>query len=255
MTALRPATAPVEVHDAAENYGIDADRVLAVDGLIDWVRRRFSGRYAVDEFGGDPHLIDLVSRLGAPIRVDVTNAEHLPRSGPALLIANRGLGIIEPMVLGFAVRRAARRRLRVIGAPEVPVLGPAMCKLGAVGYRPDDVAALLRAGHLAAAPLAPTWLRNGDPWAASAPDVTPSPIVSKRAGAPPRELLAATLGFPVIPVAVLPGGPFGLPIRAWRVIVGPALLPPEGTAPDDLLAAAELAEEVRRAVSALLEQQ
>ena len=124
MTALRPATAPVEVRDKAENYGIDADRVLAVDGLVDWVRRRISGRYAVDEFGGDPHLIDLVSRLGAPIRVDVTNAEHLPRSGPALLIANRGLGLVEPLVLGFAVRRAARRRLRVIGAPEVPVLGP-----------------------------------------------------------------------------------------------------------------------------------
>jgi hypothetical protein len=98
-------------------------------------------------------------------------------------------------------------------------------------------------------------LRNGDPWAVTAPDVTPSPNLNKRAGEPPRELLAATLGFPVIPVAILPGGPFGLPIRAWRVIVGPALLPPEGTAPDDLLAAAELAEEVRRAVSALLEQQ
>ena len=42
------------------------------------------------------------------------------------------------------------------------------------------------------------------------------------------------------------------PILGWRVTVGEPLLPPEGTDPDDLLAAAELAEEVRRAVGALL---
>lgn len=218
----------------APNYGIDADRVLAVDSPLAAIRRRFAGRYAVDEFGGDPHLMDLFAPLMWPIRVHVEHGVLLPRSGPALLVANRGLGVLEPMVIGEAVKQASGRRIRVIGAPEVPVLGPAIRKLGAIGYRPDDVAAMLRAGHLAAAPLGPTWFRQGE------------------AGQPPRELLVATLGFPVIPMGVKPGGPLGLPIRSWRVVVGEPLLPPAGTSDEDQLAAAELAEQVRDAVARLL---
>ena len=219
---------------ALPNYGIDADRVLSTDGLLAAARRRLAGRYAIDQFGGDPHLMDLVARVPAAlIRVEVEGAEHLPRSGPALLVANRGFGLAEPLVLGLAIRRAAGRRLRVVGAPEAPLLGPAARKLGAVGYRPDDIAALLRAGHLAAAPLGMTWLRAG-------------------AGEAPRALVAATLGFPVVPVAIRPGGPFNLAIRPWRVVVGEPLLPPPGTTPDDQLAAAELSEQVRDAVRGLL---
>ena len=217
----------------APNYGIDADRVLALDNPIDALRRRFDGRYAVDEFGGDPHLTDVLTSLATPLRVHVHHGENIPRTGPALLVANRGVGVVEPVVLVLAVRRAAGRRLRVIGAPELPVVGPAFRKVGAIGYRPDDVAALLRAGHLAAAPLSPKWLQAG-------------------VGEPPRELLAATLGFPVIPVAIRPGGPLGLPLRPWRVTVGEPLLPPVGTEADDPLAAAEISEWVRDAVHDLL---
>ena len=166
--------------------------------------------------------------------------ERIPPTGAALLVSNRGLGILEPIVLGLAVRRGAGRRLRVVGAPELPLLGPFMRKLGAIGYRPGDVAAVLRAGHLAGAPLGMTWIRSG-------------------AGEPPRPLVATTLGFPVVPVAIRPGGPLGMPIGVWpappwRVVVGEPLLPPPGTPPDDQLAAAELAEQVREAVAALLEE-
>ena len=42
------------------NYGIDADRVLVVDRPLAAIARRIDGRYAVDEFGGDPHLQDLL---------------------------------------------------------------------------------------------------------------------------------------------------------------------------------------------------
>ncbi len=215
------------------NYGIDADRILATDSPVQALRRRLDGRYAVDEFGGDPHLMDLFLPLTRGVRVRVEHGDRIPTRGPALLVSNRGLGIVEPLVLGTAVREACRRRLRVIGAPEIAVLGPALRKLGAIGYRPDDVAAMLRAGHLAAAPLGPTWVREG-------------------VGEPPRELVVATLGFPVIPVAVRPGGPLGLPLLPWRVTIGEPLGPPDGTEPGDLLAAAELAEEVRAAVGALL---
>ncbi|MBM3670705.1 MAG: 1-acyl-sn-glycerol-3-phosphate acyltransferase [Actinobacteria bacterium] len=219
---------------AAPNYGIDADRVLGLDAPLAALRRRFDGRYAVDELGADAHLMDVLAPLGAPIRVEVEHAENLPKVGPALLVANRSFGLIEPVVLVLAVRRATGRRLRVVGAPNIPVLGTVMNKLGAIGSRVSDVASLLRAGHLAAAPLAPTWLRT-------------------EAGRPPRGLVAATLGFPVIPVAVRAGGPLGLPLRPWRVVVGEPLLPPAGTEADDQLAAAEISEAVRDAVHELVQ--
>jgi hypothetical protein len=196
------------------NYGIDADRYLGRDG--------------------DPHLMDMLTPLVAPVRVQVENAERIPQVGGALLVSNRGLGLLEPLALTRGIRKAVGRRLRVVGAPEVPLLGPTLRMLGAIGYRPDDVAAMLRAGHLAAAPFTPTWFNSG-------------------AGEPPRALVVATLGFPVIPVAVLPGGPFGLPIRPWRVIVGSPLLPPAHTGHGDQLAAAELAEQTRTAVQELME--
>jgi hypothetical protein len=65
-------------------------------------------------------------------------------------------------------------------------------------------------------------------------------------------VIGATLGFPVLPVAVRPSGPVGLPVGGWVVAVGPPCRPPDGTATDDPLAAAELAEDVRRAVAAML---
>lgn len=213
---------------------LDDDRVLALGSPVAFVRRRVGGRYSVDAFGGDAQLMDLAGRLlDIGIRVDVEHGERLPRIGGALVVSNRGLGIIEPAALAVAVRQTVGRRLRVIGAPDVPVIGDVLRKIGALGYRPDDVAALLRAGHLAAAPLAPTWLQTG-------------------AGAPPRELLAAILGFPVVPVAVLPGGPGRLPIRPWRVIIGPVVETGTDAVPGDTLAAAELAERTRAAVNAQL---
>lgn len=215
------------------NYGIDADRVLATDGPLRAIRRRIDGRYAVDELGADPHVMDLLAPLGAPIRVNVERAENLPRVGPALLVANRAFGLLEPFVLVVGVRRAIGRRLRVVGAPDLPIVGPLLHKLGALGSCPEDVAALLRMGHLAAAPLGLTWMRAG-------------------AGEPPRSLIAATVGFPVIPTVVLPGGPFGAPLRPWRIVVGEPMIPPAAVEIGDQLAAAEFSEAVRDAVSALL---
>jgi hypothetical protein len=214
---------------------LDSDRVQAIESPVPFVRRRIGGRFSVDAFGGDAQLMDIAGRLlTIGIRVDVENGERVPRVGGALVVANRGLGVIEPAALAVAVRKEAGRRLRVIGAPDVPVVGDLLRKAGALGYRPDDVAALLRAGHLAAAPLGPTWLRTG-------------------VGAPPRELLAAILGFPVVPVAVLPGGPGRLPVRPWRVVIGPVVETGTYAIPGDRLAAAELAERTRSAVNRLLE--
>lgn len=222
---------------ALPNYGIDADRVLGRESVVTALRRRIDGRYAVDEFGGDPSLMDALAPIPSTlVRIDVEHEERLPRRGPALLVANRGFGLFEPFVLGLAVRRVLHRRLRIVGAPDLPAIGPMARKLGAIGNRPADVAALLRAGHLAGAPLGNTWMRAG-------------------AGEPPRALVAATLGFPVIPIAIRPGGPLNLQLRPWKVLVGEPMLPPPGTEQHDQLAAAELSEQVWTAVRDLLEAQ
>jgi 1-acyl-sn-glycerol-3-phosphate acyltransferase len=197
------------------------------------VRRRFNGRYLVDEFGADPQLQDLVAPLfarGLPVRV--TGAEHLPPEGPALLVTNRGLGVLEPTALSVAVRQECGRRLRVVGTIELPVVSDLLRKLGSVDAYPGDLGALLRAGRLATLPLGVTWRRTGG-------------------GVPPTELLVAALGYPVIPVRVRPGGPLGLPLTPWRVHVGEPLV--VGAIGDrDPLEAAELAEAVREAVAGLV---
>jgi 1-acyl-sn-glycerol-3-phosphate acyltransferase len=220
---------------AIPNYGIDADRLLSSDSLVAAVRRRVDGRYAVDEFGGDPHLQDLLlNPLVGRIRVEVRHGDRLPRLGPALLVANRSLGFAEPFVLTAAVHQRTRRRLRIVGVPDIPLVSTLTHKLGGIGSRAADVAAVLRAGHLTAAPLAPSW------WGVCAREV-------------PRELLAATMGFPVFPVAIRAGGPIGLWLRPWVVSVGEPLSPPAGTSLGDPLVAAELSEAVQHSISELLE--
>lgn len=228
-------TAPHHIdasHEVAVTFGLDDDRVSPPETPLAALVRRLDGRYPRDPFGGDPHLQDLVSPFFALLaRVDVTNGDRIPERGPALLVANRGLGLVEPAALAMAVRKVRGRRLRIVGTPDVPLFGDGLRALGGIAAYPDDVAAVLRAGHLAAVPLGPTWLRPG-------------------AGTPPLELLFAATGFPVVPMAVVPGGPFGLPLRPWRVVVGETI--PAAADPDDPLAAAELAEDAREGVEALL---
>jgi 1-acyl-sn-glycerol-3-phosphate acyltransferase len=215
-------------------YGVDTDRTQSTD-LLTVLRRRFEGRYPVDAFGADPQLQDALAPLvTTTVRVEVVHSERFPEAGPAVLVSNRGLGVVEPAALSVALRQESGRRLRIIGAPDVPILGDLMRKLGAVMSYAGDLAALLRADHVAALPLGPTWLRTGT-------------------GAPTIQLLVAALGYPVIPVAVRPGGPLGLPIRPWRVTVGEPLPVDAVRGSGDPLAAAELAEAAREGVLRLLD--
>jgi hypothetical protein len=98
-------------------YGVDPDRTQNTD-LVTVVRRRFEGRYPVDPFGADPQLQDLLAPfVTTTVRVEVAHPERLPESGPAVLVSNRGLGVVEPAALAVALRQESGRRLRVIGAP------------------------------------------------------------------------------------------------------------------------------------------
>jgi 1-acyl-sn-glycerol-3-phosphate acyltransferase len=220
----------------ADRERLEVDQIGKVVPVASLLRRRFEGRYPIDAFGFDPQIVDAVSPLfTTAIRVEVEGGEHVPTSGPAVLVANRGFGIIEPAVLGIAVRRVAGRRLRIVGAPAVPALGGLARRLGAISASAPDMRACLRAGNLVAVPLAPTWLRRG-------------------AGIPPRPLLQAMTTAPIVPVAVSPGGPFGLAIAPWHVRFGSLVTLPDPYDPGDPLAAARFGEAVRDAVSELLEQ-
>ncbi len=215
-------------------YGLDADRTSDPEGLFDAVRRRLGGRYPIDPFGLDPQLCDASAPIvDTLLRVRVEGAHRVPETGPAVFVMNRGLGVLEPTALALAVRRQVGRRLRVVGTPGVPFLGGLLRRLGSVSGSPDDLGACLRAGHLVAVPLAPTWLRSG-------------------AGTPPLRLVQAMMGWTVLPVAVIPGGPFGTAIAPWRILVGEHIALDSSYAAGDPLGAAELAEEARAAVDALM---
>ena len=199
---------------------------------VDLLSRRLRGDYEIDEWGADPALVDLVSPLAAPfMRVNVECAFHIPAWGGAVLVANRRVGMLEPFVLVRGVRLATGRRARFMGIPDIAPLGPALRRFGGVVNRPDELAGLLRAGHLAAMPLGPAFRK---------------PL---RAGALAPEALAPALELeaPVIPVAVVGGEVTG----RWDVIVGEPVRRPRSRGP---LALAELADEARAGVQALLDE-
>jgi hypothetical protein len=213
---------------------LDDDRVSDPESPLAALRRRLSGRYPIDPFGLDPQLCDAAAPVvEALVRVRVEGAERIPSTGAAVLVMNRGLGLLEPTALSLAVRRQVGRRLRVVGTPGVPFVGGLLRRLGSVNGTPEDLGACLRAGHLAVVPLAPTWLRGG-------------------AGTPPLRLVQAMMGWTVLPVAVIPGGPFGTAFTPWRVAIGEHIALDASYPAGDPLGAAELAEAARAAVDALL---
>ena len=105
----QPVRAPNE-HDEQENdYGLDIDKVSPPEPFVQAVRRRVGGRYPTDPFGLDPQIADLAAPLArAVIRVHVTGADNVPLDSGAVLVANRGFGIFEPLVLACRGRQGDR---------------------------------------------------------------------------------------------------------------------------------------------------
>ena len=212
----------------------DAETVASPEAPVRAVQRRLSGRYPVDPFGLDPQLADLAFPfMAATVPIRVEGAEHVPTTGPATIVANRGLGVAEPPALVLAVRRATGRRLRLVGFPPLPFVGATFRRFGSIGASATDVGAALRSDHLVGVPLSPTWLRAD-------------------AGRAPASLVSALTHAPIIPAAIRPGGPLGLPVGAWQVRFGPIVALDEPYDPDDPLAAARFADAMRTAVRTLL---
>lgn len=200
--------------------------------MIAALRRRLAGTYEVDPWGLDLDLVGALSPL-LDLRwgIEVDNGERLPVDGPALLLANRRVGLSEPFVLARGLRLATGRPVRVVGAPDVAPIGPALRRLGAVLERPDEVAGLLRAGEVVAVACT-RQLRGGR-------DVGNAPI----------DLLAPAveLRVPVLPVALV-GSEVG---RRWRVRVGRPAPCPTTRGP---LAVADLADAARAELRRLLQE-
>jgi hypothetical protein len=201
------------------------------DGLVPLIRRRVDGTFEVDEWGLDADLVALVEpALGLRWRVSVEGGQHLPGTGPALVVHNRRIGLSEPFVVARAVRTATRRHARPVGSPDVAPVGTLLRRLGGVLDQAAEVAGLLRAGQIVVVPL------GRELWS------------SHRAGSLRPDVLAAAVDqhAMVVPAALI-GHETG---RRWRVVFGPAV---ELAAGRDESPGSAVAELVARRVQGLLD--
>jgi 1-acyl-sn-glycerol-3-phosphate acyltransferase len=157
-----PATGP----NGAESNGVASngaqpdvwDRRIA--SSLNFLRRRLTGEYEVDEFGFDRELTDGVFHpLLRPLyrdwfRVEADGLEHLPATGPALVVANHsGVVAMDALMLALAVHdeHPAHRYLRLLGADlvfRIPFLSELARKNGSTLACNPDVERLLAAGEL-----------------------------------------------------------------------------------------------------------
>lgn len=133
-----------------------------VAGALQFLRRRITGDYEVDDYGFDPHLNEAVLLpVLRPLfekwfRVDVSGVEHLPETGSALLVCNHAGTIpVDGLMLSVAVHdhHPLSRTLRMLAADlvfQTPVLGPVSRKAGHTLACHPDAESLLRDDQLVA---------------------------------------------------------------------------------------------------------
>jgi hypothetical protein len=197
-----------------------------------FVRRRVAGTYAVDPWGLDADLVELVSPL-ADVRwaIDVDGAKHVPSEGPALVVFNRRWGLSEPPVVALGLQRATGRSLRLAAAVDMAPVGPLLRRFGATIASPAEIGSLLRAGEVVGEALGRV------------------PGRGRHTGGlrPEAVELALAHGAPVLPLAVV-GHELG---RRWRLVVGPPVGPADDSLGPRLLA--ELVDQVRVTIQGLLD--
>ncbi|HET7902192.1 MAG TPA: lysophospholipid acyltransferase family protein [Candidatus Nanopelagicales bacterium] len=132
-------------------------------GLAEWldfVRRRFTGEYQVDDFGFDPELTDRV--LLAPLRplyekwfrVETRGIDNVPSEGGALVVANHsGTIALDSVMTQLALHdhHPAHRNLRMLGANlvfQTPVMGEIARKSGHTLACNPDAERLLSSGEV-----------------------------------------------------------------------------------------------------------
>ncbi|TQF68599.1 acyltransferase family protein [Rhodococcus spelaei] len=156
-----PAPDPSSLADSVleSARGLVADQVVAT---AEFIRRRLTGDYQVDEFGFDPHFAENVwLPLLRPLfdswfRVEVRGIENVPAEGGALVVANHaGVVPIDGLMTSVAMfdKHPAHRPLRMLAADlafEMPVVGNIARKAGHTLACNPDAERLLRGGEVAA---------------------------------------------------------------------------------------------------------
>jgi 1-acyl-sn-glycerol-3-phosphate acyltransferase len=136
------------------------DAEQAVASALDFLARRLTGEYDVDEFGFDPDFTETVFlTLLRPIyrrwfRVEVRGIENVPAEGGALIVANHsGTVPVDGIMTAIAVHdeHPSHRFLRALGADlvfQLPFVAGAARKGGATLATNADAERLLREGNL-----------------------------------------------------------------------------------------------------------
>lgn len=139
-----------------------SELVARIAGAAEFLRKRVSGDYAVDEFGFDPQYNDAVV---LPVlrfffekwfRVDVSGIENVPADGAALIVANHaGTLPFDGPMLSVAVHdhHPAHRDVRLLAADmvfDMPLIGPIARKAGHTMACNTDANRLLAGGELTA---------------------------------------------------------------------------------------------------------
>jgi 1-acyl-sn-glycerol-3-phosphate acyltransferase len=135
--------------------------VLAwAEEALEFLGRRVLGEYEVDEFGHDPDLVEhVLAPLLRPLyrhwwRVETRGLEHVPDSGPALVVGNHaGTLPFDALMVALALldEHPAHRSLRMLAADlafDLPVVAPLARKSGNTLACAEDATRLLEAGEL-----------------------------------------------------------------------------------------------------------
>lgn len=263
-----------------------------IGAVAEFVRKRMTGDYTVDEFGFDQHLnnslfLPLLRVLyNSWFRVDVSGIENLPETGAALIVANHaGVLPFDGLMLSVAVhdKHPTHRDLRLLAADMVftmPGMGQAARKAGHTMACTSDAHRLLAAGELTAVfPEGYKGLgkhfkdryklqrfgRGGFVAAAlraKAP-IVPCSIVGSEEIYPmiaDVKLLARLLGLPYFPVTPLfplagPAGLVPLPSK-WHIQFGEPIQTADydDAAADDPMITFELTDQVRETIQQTLYQ-
>jgi 1-acyl-sn-glycerol-3-phosphate acyltransferase len=147
------------VHLPAEPDRIGPFSAEAVEDVLDFIRRRLTGDYEIDEFGFDRELTERIAPLFKPVgdyywRIEWRGLENIPEEGAALLVANHAGSIpVDALVVKFGIlnEHPAKRHLRLLAADlafRTPFSGPIARKMGNTLATPDDALRLLRKGEL-----------------------------------------------------------------------------------------------------------
>ncbi|MDT5095028.1 MAG: hypothetical protein QOH60_4391 [Mycobacterium sp.] len=266
------------------------DTARRIGAVAEFLRRRLTGDYSVDEFGFDPHFNDAVvmpvlrTLFTSWFRVEVTGVENLPETGPALVVANHaGVLPFDGLMTSVAVhdKHPTNRVLRLLAADMVfdnALLGQAARKAGHTMACTADAHRLLSKGELTAVfPEGYKGLgkrfkdryklqrfgRGGFVSAAlrtKAP-IVPCSIVGSEEIYPmigDVRLLARLLGLPYFPITPLfpLAGPLGLiPLPSkWHIEFGEPIPTTDydDNAPEDPMITFELTDQVRETIQQTL---